>query len=146
MTPQGCSGSSPKVPPSTAGPVPCAPTLKAPEFTEAWVRDVGGVGRATSSGPALPWHWGLQKEEELEEGEEERKKALDERLRFEQERMEQERQEQEERERHIGSESSRLRNTGVTPAPPHPHLHGPHASASPKGSPATFIPGGNNRL
>lgn len=41
---------------------------------------------------------GIQKEEELRK-EEERKKALDARLRFEQERMEQERQEQEERER-----------------------------------------------
>lgn len=56
------------------------------------------MGAGPSSGPALPWYGGLQKEEELRK-EEERKKALDERLRFEQERMEQERQEQEERER-----------------------------------------------
>lgn len=57
-----------------------------------------GQGHPWGSGPAILWRGCLQKEEELRK-EEERKKALDARLRFEQERMEQERQEQEERER-----------------------------------------------
>lgn len=89
--------------------------------------------------------WGvLQKEEELRK-EEERKKALDERLRFEQERMEQERQEQEERERRYREREQQIEEhrcaRGSTPT-----LGRGRTSASPKGSPAPFIPGGNNRL
>lgn len=74
---------------------------RSPHFPES---HLPSLGRGRMEGQRLVWaqDWYLwvwaQKEEELRK-EEERKKALDARLRFEQERMEQERQEQEERER-----------------------------------------------
>ncbi|NXJ41936.1 DREB protein, partial [Ciconia maguari] len=71
--------------------------LREDENTEPVVIGPWGVGELLVGSPVL--HPSLhQKEEELRK-EEERKKALDARLRFEQERMEQERLEQEERER-----------------------------------------------
>lgn len=66
----------------------------------------------------------MQKEEELRK-EEERRKALDERLRFEQERMEQERQEQEERERRYREREQQIEEHRLAlphPRPPAPGL------------------------
>lgn len=104
-----------------------------------------GVGRRSrespGSGPTLPWHGWLQKEEELRK-EEERKKALDERLRFEQERMEQERQEQEERERRYREREQQIEEHRCAQLRPTEAL--PHASrptwACPKGCMLVYFP------